>query len=206
VPGIDRQNSAGPDADARALEDLALVERAKAELPYRTKAFEELMRRHESLLYGVCLRLVNSRADAEDVCQEVMVKVFSAIQRFEARSSFKTWLMRIATNTCSTWRDRARRSREVAAVWAELKAQEADDPMPTASMDISSLLEQLKPREREIITLRYVADLDLKEIAEVCGLGLSATKMRLYRATERLQSLAGLTDDEDKSSGRGTRN
>lgn len=147
------------------------------------------MNRHQALLYKVCLRLVGNAADAEDICQDVMFKVFGSLPRFEGRSTFKTWLLRIATNTAHTLRDRLRRTRELAAVWSQDPAVDKEDAISTDAMDVHSLLERLKPVERELLTLRYVADLSLEEIAEVCDMGLSATKMRIYRATEQLRAM-----------------
>ena len=85
----------------KRMDDTELVQRAQRELPYGMRAYEELVRRHEGTLYAVCLRLVGNRQDAEDVSQDVMLKVYAKIGRFEGRSSFKTWLLRIATNACT---------------------------------------------------------------------------------------------------------
>ena len=175
--------------------DAALVAQAQRELPYRTFAFEALMRRHQSLLFGVCRRILASHADAEDVCQDVMFTVFGNLQRFEGRSSFKTWMLRIAKNTCFSLVERRRRAQEVTAAWSQEAAEEPPNHLDEEAHDLDSLLAQLKPAEREILTLRFAADLNLQEIAEICGLGLSATKMRLYRATEQLRTLAGIGDE-----------
>lgn len=175
--------------------DAPLVAQAQRELPYRTTAYEALMQRHQGLLYGVCRRLLNSDADAEDVCQDVMFKVFGALKRFEGRSSFKTWMLRIATNTCANVLDKRRRAQEVTAAWSAEMADQATSHIATDSFDLTTLLERLSPEERQILTLRYVADLSLQEIAEVCQLGLSAAKMRLYRATDQLRALADSDPD-----------
>ena len=58
----------------------------------------------------------------------------------------------------------------------------------TSDHDVSALLSTIKPKEREVLTLRYLGDLSLQEIAEVCDISLSAAKMRLYRATEALNA------------------
>ncbi len=174
--------------------DACLVTQAQQELPYRTIAYQALMDRHQALLYSVCRRLLDNRADAEDVCQEVMFKVFGSLKRFEGRSSFKTWMLRIATNTCLTLLEKRRRAQELTAAWSAEMADETAS-ISTESLDLETLLGQLNPEERRILTLRYVADLSLQEIAEVCELGLSATKMRLYRATDQLRELTKLDND-----------
>ena len=168
--------------------DEELVERACDELPYRTRAFEALMRRHERLIFGVCLRLVGQRADAEDISQDVMLKVFGKLASFEGRSTFKTWLVRVTRNACKDWLKKKAISRQYADSLA-------NEPQEQATIEyeenkLINLLRELSPVDREVLTLRFVADLSLQEIAETLELNLSATKMRLYRAVERLEKIA----------------
>lgn len=172
----------------RAFDDEELVVRACAELPYRTRAYEELMRRHERLIFGVCLRLLGSRADAEDLTQDVMLKMFSKMGSFEGRSTFKTWLVRVTRNACMDWLKKK-------AVSRQYTNSLANEPQEQPTIDyeedrLLGLLGELSTTDREILTLRFVADLSLQEIAETTELSLSATKMRLYRSIERLQKLA----------------
>ena len=164
------------------------MELAKRELPYQMRAYEQLMSRYEKLLFSVCLRLLGNRLDAEDVAQDVMLKVFGSIQKFEERAMFKTWLLRIARNECI---DRQRRqavsrrymeaARNEPVVYEDAGVE--DDP-------VTALLDRMDQSDREVLTLRYVADFSLQEVADIVGIGLSATKMRLYRATDRLRELA----------------
>ena len=183
-------------ADARAPDaDAELVAAARAELPYRTTAFEALMRRHEKLLYSVCYRIVGNRADADDVSQDIMVKVFNTLPRFEGRSSFKTWLMKVATNTCYTHISRAKRRREITEQWVEERGGDQTTHLSTAAYDVERILGDVPAATREVLTLRYVADLSLKEIAEALDISLSAAKMRLYRATEELSARLGDTEN-----------
>lgn len=172
-----------------ALSDEQLVERARRELPYRTRAYEELMRRHDKLIFGVSLRLVGDRQDAEDITQDVMLKIFSKLGTFEGRSTFKTWTVRVTRNACKDWL----KKRALSKQYAERLANEPREPstMEYREDRLIGLLKELSPTDREVLTLRFVADLSLAEIAETSELSLSATKMRLYRAVERLQALAG---------------
>lgn len=172
----------------RKLDDAELVQLAKTELPYQMRAYEELLQRHENVLYTVCLRLVGNRQDAEEIAQDVMLKVFSAIQKFEGRSSYKTWLLRIAKNACF---DRLKR-KATSARYAETIRNEPREYTETEYEEnrVLDLLQQLEHKDREVLTLRYVADLSLNEVAESADLNLSAAKMRLYRATEKLRRLA----------------
>ena len=174
------------------MDDDELVALAQKELPYGMRAYEELVKRHESVLYAVCLRLVGNRQDAEDVSQDVMLKVFTNIKKFEGRSSYKTWLLQIATNACTDrLKHKAVADRYVLSVRnepLEFSEQEHDDDR------VLALLSRLSPDEREVLTLRFVADLSLQEVADSADLSLSAAKMRLYRATEKLRALVSKDD------------
>ncbi len=185
---MSRRKPAQAPIQYKRMDDAELVARAQKELPYGMRAYEELVRRHEGTLYAVCLRLVGNRQDAEDVSQDVMLKVYTHIGKFEGRSSFKTWLLRIATNSCT---DRLKQ-KAVADRYAQVLR---DEPLAYSEQvhDDNRALELLKwmsPDDRQILTLRFVADLSLQEIADASDLSLSATKMRLYRATEKLRNIA----------------
>lgn len=194
--GDKQQNRGRPTADTVDA-DALLVSRAQAELPYRTAAYEALMRKYEKLMYGVCLRLLHNPADAEDVCQDVMVKVFMSLHKFEARSTFKTWIMRIAKNTCFTWQKKRHRSAEIGDENIDqVAAPENERQRPHNEIYVNQLLDKLADGDRQVLTLRYVADLSLQEIAEVCDISLSAAKMRLYRATEKMRATARLDNPE----------
>ncbi len=175
-----------PDTQQRVDADQDLVAAAKAELPYRTRSYEALMRKYESLMFGVCYRTLNNRADAEDVLQDVMFKVYNTLGGFEGRSAFKTWLMRVTMNTCLTFISKSKRRREFREQWTQETADTTVTHLDTAGYDVEALLANIKPQDREVLTLRYLADLSLADIAESCGISLSAAKMRLYRATEAL--------------------
>lgn len=168
--------------------DAELVERACMELPYKTRAYAELMKRHDRLMFGVSLRLVGNRQDAEDITQDVMLKVFGKLGSFEGRSTFKTWLVRVTRNACKDWL----KKKAIARHYSESLANEPqeENTMRFAETRLLDLLKELSPVDREVLTLRFVADLSLQEISETSELSLSATKMRLYRAIERLQKIA----------------
>ena len=76
--------------DPRELSDEELVQRAHVELFHVTRAYEELMRRYQRTLFNVCARYLGNERDADDVCQEVMLKVLYGLKNFEGKSKFKT--------------------------------------------------------------------------------------------------------------------
>lgn len=167
--------------------DAELVKRAQKELPYRTQAYETLMKRHEQLLYRVCYRFLGNADDANDVAQEVMLKVFGYLPKFEGRSMFKTWLLQIARNTSFTMQSKLKRQREMRDLLEREASEDEADKIATEVMDVESILSTLNNQDKEVLIMRYIAELQFDEIAEVCDISLSAAKMRVYRATEALK-------------------
>jgi len=175
--------------------DIELVKQAQKELPYRATAYEALMKRHDQLLFRVCYRLLGNPDDARDVSQEVMIKVFGYLPKFEGRSMFKTWLMQIARNTCFTMQAKLKRQRELRDILEYETDENAGDRIMTEAMDIDTILSTLNKQDKEILVMRYMAELQFDEIAEVCDISLSAAKMRVYRATEALKKKMAAQDD-----------
>ncbi|SDU02718.1 RNA polymerase sigma factor SigX [Halopseudomonas salegens] len=173
------------------LSDEALVDRARVELLHSTVAYEELMRRYQRTVFNVCARYLGNERDADDVCQEVMLKVLHGLKQFEGKAKFKTWLYSITYNECITqYRKDKRRRRLYDALSLDPQEEAVPDPAPLdpghASLD--RVLIHVNPVDREILVLRFVAELEFQEIAQIMHLGLSATKMRYKRALEKLRN------------------
>ena len=186
---METQKAAGiniqPDDDLIAL--------CKAELPYVTTAFEKLVRHYEPLVYQTCLRYLKSENDAEEATQDVFLRLFFNIEKFDGRSSFKTWLFRIVANICaSKYRSLRRIKEQQQAYFDHLESIQHEDPsyhdLERVDGPLMSALDTLAAEDREILILRHVSDLSFQEISEVLELKLSASKMRLYRAEQRLRA------------------
>ena len=93
--------------------DEELVDRAKRAIRDDLEAFESLVQRYQETVLGNCRYLTGSHADAEDLAQEVFIKMFFGLSRFEGRSTFKTWIWRIKVNHCLDFLQRQRRERTV---------------------------------------------------------------------------------------------
>lgn len=180
------------------LDETTLLAQCRAELPYVMTAFSELVRRHERYVFNVCRRYLGSEADAEDITQEVFMRVFHALPGFEGRSQFKTWLYRIAMNECHS---EARKRKDVSydaysddeGSWLDsIEGDETPHDNHAADDDrdcVQSALTHMKPRDMEILNLRFMGELSLEEIADTVSTKLSATKMRFYRAMEQFKQL-----------------
>lgn len=164
--------------------------RAQAELFTVTRAYEELMRRYQTTLYNVCARYLGNDRDADDVSQEIMLKVLYGLKKFEGKSKFKTWLYSITYNECITqYRKEKRKKRLLDALSLNPvdEASEEEEPVVTEDRSLDRWLLNVNQIDREIIILRFVAELEFQDIANIMHLGLSATKMRYKRAIDKLK-------------------
>jgi RNA polymerase sigma-70 factor (ECF subfamily) len=171
--------------------DQALVELAKAG---DAEAFERLVDRH----YARCLRyarnLLRDHRDAEEAVQDTFVRAYRALRGYEERERFEGWLYRILVNRCRTAASRAQRdhsrvvldSTAIALVPAAVMERD-----PALREEIDRALGRLSPDQREAFLLRHVEDLSYEEMAAVTGDGVSALKMRVKRACDRLRGLLG---------------
>lgn len=181
----------GPDPDAE------LVKRAQKELPYVDRAFEELMLRHERMMFLFCQRLLDRPEDAAEVIQEATIKIFHNIIEFEGKSKFKTWLLQIVRRECFNHYRKNKHYFSQKNVddlnISETKHNDLvsyDSEKTDARIHSSQILNELSYDDRQILSLRYLAELDLIEISEIMDLKLSAVKMRLYRAMDRAKQIA----------------
>jgi RNA polymerase sigma-70 factor, ECF subfamily len=169
-------------ATERVETDLELVERARQG---EAAAFHELIDRHARPLFALAYSLCPSAADAEDVVQETWVGAFRGLRQFEARSSVKTWLVRILVRQAALQRRKAGRRQ-----LSPLDAAE-DVPAPQASaearMDVSAAIRALNPEHREVILLREIQGLAYGEMAEVLEVPRGTVESRLFRARRELQ-------------------
>lgn len=171
-------------------EDLALVARCKQELPHQHQAFEQLVGAYKDMVYTLCYRMTGNATDAEDLLQEILMKLFLNLQKFDGRSAFSSWLFRVAHNHCLNFL--ASRKMETqhtdALPEGDVIRDASTDPSPQDQRTMN-VLASLPADERSLLVMKYVLDLDLKEMSEVLHIGLSATKMRVSRARDKFQQL-----------------
>ena len=167
-----------------------------------TAAFATVVERYGERIFALVMRIAASRTDAEEIVQETFVKAYTALSRFDGRSSLGTWLCRIACNTAiSTLRRRkpapAFDERRAAAV-----ADEEADALFGSGVDeslISALnraLVRLEPDERALVTLFYYDDRPMNECATILGCTESAAKVRLHRIRKKLYVMIKSEYDE----------
>jgi len=162
-------------------DDSSLIEPAAAGSP---DAVAQLYERYWPLAWQWAYLLTGSRAGADDLAQDAVMRAFDALDRFDPQRPFGPWLKRILVNKAI---DDARRDRRVRVgdEWLEeLKAAPVDAP---ASDDVVAAVRALSPQRREIIVLHYWLDLAVDEIAALLGLPFGTVASRLSRALRDLR-------------------
>ena len=170
----------------------SLVREAQNAIPGDFRAFEELVKRFKNHVFSNCYNLTRS-SDAEDLAQEVFVKAFFAINKFQGRSNFKTWLQRIKINHCLNYIRKTKQAAFIDYESNEAQASEAFQVSPTKSPstdkegrheNIVSVLKDMPDTMRIPLILCDMDCLSYQEAADQLDIGLSALKMRLKRARE----------------------
>ena len=186
--------------------DRALVERAKAELPYGTSAFNELVRKYTSRVYGRSYGILRSSADAEEAVQDVFLAVFRNLPRFRFDRPFIHWLNTVTLNACRMiLRKRASEQRRRTAAEEKAPPPEKVVPPDTALRQlVLELLDQLDPGTRIPLIMRFVEGYTFPEIASELDLSESAVKMRVSRGSKKLRELyeARVHDSNSASNGK----
>jgi RNA polymerase sigma-70 factor, ECF subfamily len=148
-----------------------------------TPALDLLMERYRNAIYHTAYHIVGDWADAEDVVQEVFLRVLSAAGRFQGRSEVKTWLFRITVNIALNWRRRLKR-------WL-LTSHTADHQAPAiADSDTGWLMDEIRKlpaMHRTVLVLKYLQDLTDQQIAEAVGCPVGTVKSRLHHGLHRLK-------------------
>ncbi len=162
------------------------------------EAFNELVSRHHTKIYGLAYRMLGNSEDAEDATQETFLEAYKSIKSFRFQSQFGTWLYSIGLNTCNQYIRKAKsRNRMLEAYTEETAtrgmAEERNVPERVVikteqSQVIQAAIDRLPPKQREVITLYYMQHLKYKEIAEVLNISLGTVASRLNKATQNLKT------------------
>ncbi len=163
-----------------------------------TSAYAELVARYRDRLGRYAVHMLGNWEDAEEALQDAFVRGYRSLGRCDDPARFGAWLYGILVNRCRTTGARvARRARllvrDEAALNAAASLQSDVDRTEFADL-VSRALKQLAPEYREAFLLKHVEDLEYEEMAELTGAGVSALKMRVKRARERLQEILRETE------------
>ncbi len=182
----------------RDAEESALIARCVAG---EVEAFRPLVHRYQRLVFSVALRMLGSRADAEDITQQAFVDAFNALERFRGegrRHAFSTWILRIAVNRSKDVLKSKRRTEQplVRDVRGGEAAFSFEAPTPEAHASsgerrerLEAALVQLPTQYREVLVLRDAEELSYEEIRSVLQLPITTLKIRVVRARAMLRAL-----------------
>jgi RNA polymerase sigma-70 factor (ECF subfamily) len=187
------------DRQARSQEDRELVRLSQNGTE---SAFEELVRRHQQRIFGLVGGILRRPEDVEDVAQQVFLKAYLGIKRFDQRAAFSTWLYKIAVNECWDYlRKKKVRpltyeadlseeqvSRLDGLATAEKPPEGADERAEAREM-IEQLLGTLPEQDRQLLLLKEVEGFSVQELAEILKLNVNTVKVRLFRARGRVMDI-----------------
>jgi len=159
------------------------------------QATEELIHRYQDAVYNLCYRMLGDPHEAEDAAQEVFIKMYRHLHRYNADYRFSTWLLSIASHHCI---DQLRKHN---VSWVSLDAPGVSTVQPTTphpesvvldrerSDEMQHMLDKLSPQYRLVLVLHYWYDLSYHEIADILGTNEGTIKTRAHRARRRLGEL-----------------
>jgi RNA polymerase sigma-70 factor (ECF subfamily) len=168
------------------------------------EAYEVLVKRHQQRVFCVARGILRRSEDVEDVAQQVFVKAYFSLRRFDQRAAFGTWLYKIAVNECWDFlrKKKARpllydadlsdeQSRQVEGAVESASAARGEDIARGLELreQVSQLLGRLGKRDRVMLMLKEVEGFSVEEIGEMLGLNVNTVKVRLFRSRARLADL-----------------
>jgi len=188
-----------PSPEDRSHEDAEDIRLMQLVSAGETRAFEELVERHQRLVTGTVARMLGNNSDVEDISQQVFVRVWKSARRYVPRAKFTTWLLKITRNL--VFNELRRRSRHAQSA---LHVESADEERPiqderTSAPDASLLeqelqqaidaaIAQLPEAQRMAVILRRYHELSYEEIADVLSHSVPAVKSLLFRARTELRN------------------
>ena len=195
---ISKSLVSSPERRKEADEDLVIVRKIQGG---DVDAFDALILKYRERVYSVIYNLTSNREDASDLTQETFIKAFQSINRFKGKSSFFTWLYRIALNTSLTYlrKNKLRRFFSFEKMVDEdhtegfIENMTADSDSDKAALmselqeKLNDAFQKLSVKHRTVITLFEIDGLSHKEIAEIVGTSVGTVRSRLHYAKQFLQ-------------------
>lgn len=179
--------------------DWAVVQKVK---DGNVGAFDQLVQKYREHIFSVIYNLTSNREDASDLTQDTFIKAFQAIGRFKGKSSFFTWLYRIAINTTMTFLKKQGRRRYInyenineeassSEIVEKLTAKNRSEKgalVQELQEKLNESLQKLSPKHRAVVILHEIEGLEHAEIAEITKTSVGTVRSRLHYAKQQLQS------------------
>ncbi len=166
------------------------------------QAFDALVERYHGKIYGLTYNMTSNREDAEDLTQEVFVKAFNALPRFKGKSSFYTWVYRIAVNKTINYRKKRNRKRALSLDQFDQEIKTDDiyhdltskgSPLRNLSLTelqkkLNEALQTLSEKHRTVVVMHDMQGIPHEEIAKVVGASVGTIRSRLFYARRQMQT------------------
>lgn len=161
-----------------------------------TNAFSVLVNRYKNMVFTLCLKLVKSREEAEDLSQECFIKVYKSLGSFKKEARFSTWLYTIAYHTCLDRIKKIKKERSIVNMdsFTENEIESLQYNMDSLEEKerkelVKECLDLLNEEERWMLTLFYLEEQSIKEIALIMGISETNSKVKIFRSRKKLVTL-----------------
>nr|WP_246034848.1 sigma-70 family RNA polymerase sigma factor [Polaribacter aestuariivivens] len=162
-----------------------------------TELFATLYDRFSTVVYNKCYSFSKNRQEAEDLMQDIFVKLFVKLRTFKGNSKFSTWLYSFTYNFCVNYvqRDSHKKREKITVVTDQIKENSTVDEIEDESLfelkykKLAKVLALLDPSDKMILLMKYQDDKSIKEIKDILNIGESAVKMRIKRAKQKVLKL-----------------
>jgi len=171
------------------LEEQKLIQLAKGG---DKSAFSQLVKMHKNYIYAVIFQILKNKEDAEDVLQNAFIKIYQKLYMFKGDSKFSTWIYRVAVNEALAFKRLFKyKLREKEIPVNEIEKENANKKLHNDDLKscINTAIEKLTDNEKLVVSLFYLQEQKVKEIAAICKKNNNWVKVVLHRARKKLESI-----------------
>ena len=160
------------------------------------RLFNEIVKDYCERVYWHVRRFVNNHEDADDLVQEIFLKIWTALPSFRGEAQLFTWIWRIATNETLNWirREKVRAALRFTTIDAEMERRIDSDPFfdgDAADRALSKAVAKLPEKQRQVFILRYYDEMPYEQMSEVLGTSVGALKASYHIAQEKVRAALG---------------
>ena len=160
------------------------------------RLFNEIVKEYSERVYWHVRRFVNNHEDADDLVQEIFLKIWTALPSFRGEAQYFTWIWRIATNETLNWlrREKVRSALRFTTIDAEMERRIDSDPFfdgDAADRALSKAVAKLPEKQRQVFILRYYDEVPYEEMSAVLGTSVGALKASYHIAQEKVRAALG---------------
>jgi RNA polymerase sigma factor (sigma-70 family) len=150
--------------------------------------YAELVNHHKSYAYTIAFRILQNRPEAEEAAQDAFIKAFQHLSNFNRQAKFSTWLYRIVFNTAISYKRKHKPSHYTIDNMIIVHSQEADGVLEKADKKkyVQQAMQKLNETDRTALSLYYLEEFSLEEIADIIGIEMNTVKVRIHRARLKL--------------------